>query len=160
MRGPPPKDPSLRQRRNKATTRARLPAESVAKKGKVPGLPRRAPRTGAWHPRVKAWWNAVWRSPMATEFLEADRQRLELIAELRQQFHRAIETDGKGLATLASEIRQQEVSFGLTPMDRRRLEWEVDRGEAATARTQERRKQTDLRKATEGKDPRDLLKAM
>ena len=33
--------------------------------------------------------------------------------------------------TLAAEIRQHRTAFGLTPIDRRRLQWEVDRGRRA-----------------------------
>src|SRR5262245_22912748 len=109
MRGRQPKPPELLQRTNKASTRAKLPTQESRKKAKIPPLPKRARGTGVWHPRVLAWWAAAWRSPMAVEYLEADRQRLELVAELRQRFHLAAER-GDSVTKLAAEIRQQEVS--------------------------------------------------
>jgi hypothetical protein len=42
-------------------------------------------------------------------------------------------------ASLAAEIRLQRQCFGLTPIDRRRLQWEIDRGEDASERTRKRR---------------------
>src|SRR5690606_35510643 len=106
MPGPAPKPLHLRQRRNKASTRATLPTEAAARKAKVPPMPKRRIRTDAgdiveasWHPRVVGWWEAVWKSPMAAEMVEADRQRLEVIAELHQQFYMAAET-GKTLTAL------------------------------------------------------------
>jgi hypothetical protein len=85
--------------------------------------------------------------------VEADQQRLEVIAELHQQFFMAAER-GQNLTGLASEIRLQEQAFGLTPLDRRRLEWEVDRGEEAAQRTAKRRKP----KADPAVDPRSVIK--
>ena len=89
---------------------------------------------------------------MATEFLAADRKRLDVIAELHQQFALAAEQGGP-ITQLASEIRLQEREFGLTPMDRRRLQWEIERGETAAEQTEKRRKP----KADPGKDPRSIL---
>jgi hypothetical protein len=56
---------------------------------------------------------------------------------------------------LMAEIRLQRQCFGLTPIDRRRLQWEVDRGEAADEQTS-RRRQARRPKAAE-EDPRQLL---
>jgi hypothetical protein len=89
---------------------------------------------------------------MATEFVRADRQRLEVIAELHHRFHVEAES-GKPIIALAAEIRLQEREFGLTPMDRRRLQWEVERGESAAQRTENRRKPV----ANPAKDPRSVL---
>jgi hypothetical protein len=106
---------------------------------------------------VLEWWNAIWKSPMAAEFLDADmRGGLFDLAELRQK--RWSTRDIKELTGLLSEIRQQEVRFGLSPIDRRRLQWEVERGEKAEEQLARRRKAKDADKQREGKDPRDLLK--
>src|SRR5229473_267202 len=118
---PAPKPPALRQRRNRSSTSATLPRADVAAKNVVPPLPKRA-ATERWHPMVKAWWTAIWTSPMAAEYLEADKDDLYVLAELRQDFYK-VRTPGER-QRLAAEIRQQSVRFGLSPIDRRRLQWE------------------------------------
>ncbi len=124
MPGPPPKPSHMRQRRNKVTTRATLEAPA---KVKVPKLPARARGRGAWDPRVRDWWSDVWKSPMAAEYLDVHRHGLEAIAELRQQFHTAEEPSK--LLALHAEIRQAQRDYGLTPMDLRRLQWEIKRAD-------------------------------
>lgn len=136
-----------------------MPSEESSKKRKVPPLPKRESQAEVWHPMVTKWWRALWTSPMAEEYLTADLVGgLYLLAELHQR--RWTEKDTKALISLASEIRQQEVRFGLSPIDRRRLQWEVEKAEKAGERTATRRKQKELRKATEGKDPRSVLKVV
>lgn len=146
MPGPTPKDPSVRQRRNKTTTAARL---SAVPDVEVPDLPERMaydPKADEyverpWHPRTLAWWETVWASPMASEFLDADVEGLFLLAELEDDFHLA--RGAKERIDLAKEIRLQRQCYGLTPIDRRRLQWEVERGEQAeTAREKRRRART------------------
>lgn len=149
-RGPAPKHPSLRQRRNKTSTRATLPSEAASQSADVPDLPERD--GDAWHVRVTEWWADVWTSPMASEYLTADRHRLRAIAELWQIFWKKIDS-GENPKEIATEIRLQEVSFGLTPMDRRRLQWEVERGESAATKTRSRGK-----RKKSAKDPRSVLK--
>lgn len=119
----------------------------------VPELPEREKKAERWHPMVLAWWKAIWQSPMASEFLESDKQGgLYLLAELHQQ--RWTTNDASELVNIAKEIRQQEVRFGLSPIDRRRLQWEIEKGEQAVDRTTSRRRAKDA----SGKDPRDVLK--
>lgn len=144
----------MRQRRNRETSRATLPTEEQAAKRKVSPLPPRERGTEKWHPLVLRWWTAVWRSPMAEEYLESDKDDLFLLAELRQDFYGA--TDASERQKIAAEIRQQSVRFGLSPIDRRRLQWEVEKGEQATERTSRRRGM----KAVEGKDPREFMRAV
>lgn len=124
MPGPLPKDPAIRQRANRAATRATLPAEGRARRQKAPGLPPRA--AGAWHELTRAWWRDVWRSPMAGEYLKADLHGLYVLADLIDRYWT------EPSVGLAAEIRLQRQCFGLTPIDRRRLQWEVERVEAAT----------------------------
>lgn len=157
MPGPAPKPPGLRQRRNKVSTRSVLPSVTESKKRKVPPLPKREAQTEKWHPRVLEWWKALWKSPMAGEYLDVEVQSgLYLLAELHQK--RWTTRDLKEFVALSAEIRQQEVRFGLSPVDRRRLQWEVEKGEQASERTQRRQKAKDVDKQREGKDPRDLMK--
>ena len=161
MPGPPPKPNHMRQRRNKMTTRATLaaPARKV-RSPKVPKLPARGRGRGAWHPRVRAWWSDVWNSPMASEYLDVHRHGLEALAELRQQFYIAKEP-GKLLA-LHAEIRQSQRDYGLTPLDLRRLQWEVrraidavDAADVADAKSPQKAKRQPKQKKV---DPRKLLR--
>lgn len=155
MAGPVPKPAGLRQRRNRVATRATLPTAAEAATNEVPPLPK---RRGKWHVRVVEWWEAVWRSPMASEFLDADvKGGLYVVAELHQGFWKA-KTAGDRRA-LATEIRQQEMRFGLSPIDRRRLQWEVEKAESAAERTHTRRqRQRGPGKSGQPKDPRDVLR--
>lgn len=153
MSGPLPKPARLRQRRNRVSTRAALPSIAQAAGNAVPQLPPRDRQSERWHPKVIAWWQSVWHSPMAGELLESDvKGGLLLIAELYQR--RWAADTAKEIVALATEIRQQEARFGLSPVDRRRLQWEIERGQQADDRTARRRGL----KAVEGKDPRTVLK--
>jgi hypothetical protein len=157
MPGPVPKPPGLRQRRNKVSTRSVLPSVEESKKRKVPPLPSRESKTEKWHPRVLDWWKKLWKSPMAAEFLDVEIvSGLHLIAELQQR--RWTVTDLKELIAIAGELRQQEIRFGVSPLDRRRLQWEIEKAEQADERTKRRRQVRDDDKKRAGKDPRDILK--
>ncbi|HWP38933.1 MAG TPA: hypothetical protein VNL18_15410 [Gemmatimonadales bacterium] len=142
----------MRQRRNRTTTAAVLPRPEAMVENPVPALPARERKAERWHPKVVAWWTSVWRSPMAAEFLDSDvKGGLYLLAELYQQLWAGEAAD---VGRLAAEIRQQEVRFGLSPIDRRRLQWEIEKAEQADERTRSRRQRRQL----EGKDPREILK--
>lgn len=151
---PLPKPAHLRQRRNKTATRATLPSAAEASKNRVPALPK---REGGWHPMVREWWRSVWQSPMASEYLDADvRGGLYLLADLHQARWMS-QNDPRALVALAAEIRLQEVRFGLSPIDRHRLQWEVERGETAAEKVSTRRSRTKAPPAPAA-DPRDVLK--
>lgn len=155
---PLPKAAHLRQRRNKVAGASTLPTSAEAKRNRVPALPKRAE---GWHPMTLEWWDSVWRSPMASEYLDADmRGGLFQLAHLHQLFWEVTELGFAGvhkLPSLAAEIRLQEVRFGLSPIDRRRLQWEVEKGETAVERTQARR-QTNKRAPKPTSDPRAAMK--
>jgi hypothetical protein len=57
---------------------------------------------------------------MATEWIAADEEML-----LRIAFMREAESRGQANATMRAEIRQLEALFGLSPMARRKLGWEI-----------------------------------
>lgn len=122
MPGPTAKDPSTRARRNTTTTKAKLKAPV---RPKVPALP-----TGTeWHSRVKDWWKRIWSSPMRSEWADADTDALYRAALMMQKLW-SPDSDGnyvevKDMKALASEIRMIEAQFGLTPMARRTLQWEL-----------------------------------
>lgn len=167
MPGPPPKPSHLRQRRNKQHGSALLPAEGPSRP--APALPPRmctgCDGTGnlnskacpycekgvmPWHPLVLERWAAVWSSPMANEYLDADIHGLYVLADLWDLYW-------KGDKDLAAEIRLQEQRFGLSSLDRRRLQWEVERAEQAQRR---RPPSAAAPRKLPTKDPRAFLKAV
>jgi len=88
---------------------------------------------------------------MAGEYLESDVHGLYLLAELVDQFWTAPTKE------LAAEIRLQRQCYGLSPIDRRRLQWEVARADEVQKRQAQRR----VRRAQDGEiDPREALKAV
>lgn len=86
---------------------------------------------------------------MSAEFLDGDFGALFRLAFLVDQYWRNGELD------VAREIRLMEREFGLTPLARRRLEWQV-------AQTEDAKDKHNLRRAKraaviEGNDPRQVL---
>lgn len=134
--GPPPKNPAIRQRRNVKPTAATL------EKGKlrisVPALPK-----GDWHARTRAFWSRLWESEMAGEFVEADVESLYILAVLVDEFW-------NGDRDKAAEIRLQSQRFGLSPLDRRRLDWRIaDKHEEKPAQTVKPKRDFDPSKVLE-----------
>jgi len=149
MKGPAPKDPAVRARRNKASTHDILdPNERVAK---APSLTKDILGVELIRPQVHRWWRVVWRSPMAPRWLEADVEVLYLIATLRNKFV------GDPTPTLASEIRQQEARLGLDVMSRRRADWRIE-----NSRTEPVSPAQDVAQPVEveADDPRQLLRVV
>lgn len=145
MRGPLPKDPALRQRRNKPSTRAVLTMPTERKR--APSLPPRSDDQ-KWHALTLSWWRSVWHSPMASEYLEADvKGRLYRLAVLVDRFW--VRPDIK----LDAQICHNEAALGLSPMDRRRLQWTVEKAE------QEQRKR-HAPSSIDQDDPRKLLEVI
>lgn len=120
-------------RRNRSATRATLTA---AHDVRAPVLP---PVDGDWHKMTVAWWRDTWASPMAPEFDESDVHGLYLLAVLVNEFWNAPSKE------LAAEIRLQRQCFGLTPIDRRRLQWEIERTDHAQAQGSRRRAATSAK---------------
>lgn len=121
MRGPTPKDPAVRQRRNAVTTRAALP---TARAITAPDLP----KGREWHQLVVEWWADVWRSPQATRWTATEKHQAYVVAALLDEFYRAPSV------RLSAEIRSWEAGLGLDEMDRRRLQWEMPIEPATRAR--------------------------
>ena len=82
---------------------------------------------------------------MATEYTQADVYGLWILADLLQQYW------DNPCPQIAAEIRLQRQCYGLTPIDRRRLQWEIDRVNE-TKPTTSRPKRV--------KDPRSVLKSV
>ncbi len=145
VRGPAPKNPEMRQRRNKTATRA------VLKVVKADMEPFALPEEKEWHPLTLEWWAVLWRSPMAPEYIEMDKFALLRLAHLVDAAHRK-----PGDLKLEAEIARQEQRFGLTPLDRRRLQWEIEKGEEA----EEKRQRREAARGKAGKASGSVLRAL
>lgn len=111
MKGPPPKDPSRRARRNvdpvPTTVVAFRPAEQ-------PNLPDAMPGGGRWPVRTREWWAQWGESPLAGEFCAVDWSELLDTAVIHGAFW-------TGDLRQAAELRRRVARFGVTPEDRARL---------------------------------------
>jgi hypothetical protein len=144
MSGPPPKNPGVRARKNKASTRAIL-AEREDEDVEIPELP---PLTvemtddegnvctveRQWHPLTVLWWQAIWPSPMAAEWHSSDVFGLYALAMLYDKVYKT-----GGNAGAHAEMRLGRAPYGLTPIDRRRLEWTIESADKAQAEGDRRR---------------------
>lgn len=133
--GPLPKPAGQRRRRNLAPRGVQLPIGG--RKGPIP------PLSGASEllPSSRALWRELWRSPMAVTWLEIDAYPLRRMVSMVDARER-----GDSSSSLASEIRQLEDRFGLSPIARRRLNYEISAAAANVA---------DLRVVSDdGGDPR------
>jgi hypothetical protein len=154
------KDPAVRQRRNKATTAAELPAPESPELVRVKTPPLTSQILGlrsAVKPQVQRWWRTIWREPMAARWLASDIEVLYNCAQIRQQIALAI-ADGKSVVSLMAELRQQEGRVGLDVLSRRRLDWRIGGPAQAPAAAQEQPSEQDDETDTE--DPRRRLRAV
>ncbi|TXK17396.1 hypothetical protein [Homoserinibacter sp. GY 40078] len=121
-RGPTPKDPARRARRNKDPQALTV---FEATPSTQPDLPTRYKvrkdedgddwdQPVDWPTSTREWW-AMWgRSPMATSFTEVDWSELLIAAFLHAEFM-------EGNYKVASELRLRTAKFGATAEDRLRL---------------------------------------
>lgn len=147
------KHPSVRARTNRAATAATL--SRVVPIRQRPKLPPRTDAKGqpmAWHPHTVEWWKDLWAAPMAAEYHHSDRHALFLLATLVDDFWTATSPTGRKEAAI--EIRLQRQAFGLTPYDRRRLEWTVEAAEEAKERGTTRRQASGTKGGKVITDPR------
>ncbi len=144
-RGPAPKPAHLRQRTNKKAGHATLQSPNSPE---IPEIPN--PDGREWHELTLKCWKHAWQSPMASQWLETDVDALGRVALLWDQFYE------KPSAGVMAEIRLQEQRFGLSPLDRSRLQWEVNRGDEADRKLRQRVQPS----AKVSGDPRRLLQAV
>lgn len=112
-RGPAPKDPEKRVRRNADPA----PVTNVTPDGELRGPD--LPAGMEWPERTKSWWK-TWRlSPQAQTFTESDWDFLLDTALLHARMW-------LGDAKIAAEVRLRVAKFGATPEDRLRLRMQVD----------------------------------
>jgi hypothetical protein len=122
-RGPAPKDPATRVRRNKTG-----PTSRVAADGRLRGPA--LPKSGVydshtecfllWHPQTVSWWNNWRRSPQASTFTATDWDYLLDTALMHHKMW------ANGRWDFASEVRLRVAKFGATPEDRMRLKMELE----------------------------------
>jgi hypothetical protein len=146
--GPAPKPAGKRQRRNRSASAATIETSERAV-DKAPPLGPHPDSGEKWHRRTREFWRDVWASPMVGEYLKADTNALLMLAVLVDRFWK------KPDATLAAEVRRQREAFGLTPIDRRRLQWEIVRTEEA-----EKKRRSRPAAPTPATDPRQALRAV
>lgn len=144
------KHASVRQRANRASTSAtlRAPAPDAVI---IPELPDRKDWQGEvvpWREETMEWWEDVWASPMASEFVNADFHGLYRLAMLVDEFYCDPSSRNH------SEVRIAQQAYGLTPYDRRRLEWTVEQSEDAKERGAQRRSRAMANQHAPHNDPR------
>jgi hypothetical protein len=158
---PPPKAPGTRARRNRSSTAAVIKADPDLEIPPLPPHPE-AEREVDWHPLAVAQWEAIWRSPMAPEFDDSDIHGMVVVTMLYHDFYTA--KTARQRAELAAEIRLSGQRYGSSPLDRRRLQWEIERTEDAQQRGRRRRgadgSTPERRPDASGGDPRGILRAI
>lgn len=142
---PLPKTAATRARTNKSSTHRHLELTHDVEAPKLPAGRK-------WQKATRDWWRDVWASPMAPEYDSSDVHGLFMLAVMVDDFWVEPST------VKAAEIRLQRQCFGLSPIDRRRLQWEIDRGDSAQAKTRKRREASSPKpEAVPEVDPRRLL---
>ncbi|GAB7187162.1 hypothetical protein ATKI12_6993 [Kitasatospora sp. Ki12] len=132
-RGPAPKDPARRRRRNAES--APLVTLEPDDELRGPELPEGVlgEDDGAsvdWHPMTKLWWESWRASAQAQTFTATDWLFLIDTALMHHTMW------AKGRWEFASEVRLRAAKFGATPEDRMRLKIQVETpGAARTATT-------------------------
>lgn len=147
-RGPAPKPSHLRQRTNRKPGAGILELPESASDVDVPPIPN--PDGREWHNLTEESWKRAWSSPMASQWLPTDADALGRLAILWDDYYKNPRT------LIMAEIRLQESRFGLSPLDRSRLQWEVSRADEAERRKAQR---TPPARQT-GTDPRSILMAV
>ncbi len=89
---------------------------------------------------------------MSTQYLETDVDGLARIAILIDDYHK-----NPSNYALLTELRLQEARFGLSPLDRSRMDWEIGRTGQAESK---KKKPAPARPKRTTSDPRRVLKAV
>jgi hypothetical protein len=153
-----PKHPGARARRNKSSTAATLTTRE-AKDIEVPDLPRSPDGEGDWHEMAAAMWADLWDSPMSAEYDDSDVHQMFILLRLVNQFWTTNSTSG--MKELAAEIRLTGQQFGVNPLARRRLEWQIQENEEKADRGKRRRGEGQPSPAPTGAaDPRAILRSI
>ena len=120
-RGPAPKDPSRRARRNADILGLRVITADPVEQPELPEFDLEVSRDGEvhyerfeWPARTREWWRMWAESPLSAEFTATDWSELLDTALLHARYW-------QGSLSYASELRLRVAKFGATPEDRARL---------------------------------------
>lgn len=123
-RGPAPKDPARRRRRNATEPETVITLDDEMRGPELPdgvlGVDEDSGLMVEWHLMTQRWWDSWRTSPMAQHFIETDWLFLIDTALMHHTMW------SKGRWEYASEIRLRAAKFGATPEDRARLKLKVD----------------------------------
>ena len=133
-RGPAPKDPAERRRRNKPAVEPVV----IQGDGVVRGMD--LPPLVEWPEPTRTWWETWRSSAQAATFTDTDWSFLLDTALL----HARLWT---GESSAAAELRLRVAKFGATPEDRARLHMSIEEPEAAAAGAAKGKRYSHLRVA-------------
>lgn len=124
-RGPAPKDPAKRRRRNADP----VPTVTVTEDGELRGkaLAELSDEVD-WHPQTVKWWDTWRRSGQAKTFTDTDWSFLLDTALMHHTMWK------HGRWEFAAELRLRAAKFGATVEDRARLKMSVETPEQVQAR--------------------------
>lgn len=141
------KHTSVRARANKAATASTLdhPTRLIPK----------MPDGVDWHTQAVQWWSDVWSSPMSPEWDISDIHNVTICAMLINDIWTA--GTAKDRKDAMAEYRLQRKDLGLSPYDRRRLEWTIETAEDAKDKGKSRAERFGAEQPKAGEDPRLAL---
>lgn len=123
-RGPAPKDPARRRRRNATEPETVITPDDELRGPELPegvlGVDDETGEAVPWHPMTQLWWDAWRSSAQAQTFVDTDWLFLIDTALMHHTMW------AKGRWEFASEVRLRAAKFGATPEDRARLKLKVD----------------------------------
>lgn len=147
-RGPAPKDPSKRARRNADVVQLRVVEAVAAPKPDLPEFEVETTVDGesvmvpfVWPTATRGWWAMLDAHPLKDEFTDLDWSYLLDTALLHAQYWR-------GQTKHAGELRLREAKYGFTPEDRLRLRLQF--AQTASAEVDTARKVSKARSPFEG----------
>ncbi|MBP2211095.1 hypothetical protein JOJ87_001439 [Rhodococcus ruber] len=141
-RGPAPKDPSKRARRNSDPTALRVITAEPVEQPALPDITALGDEPFTWPQRTRDWWQMWHDSPLAADFTSTDWSELLDTALIHAQFW-------NGDVKVAGELRLRVAKFGATPEDRARLRIQF----AAAEQADEKRTRTAGSSARERRGP-------
>lgn len=122
--GATPKPPGQRRRTNLGQAQwHQLPGRG--REGEPPQLPANPLGRRQWKLETEDWWRRIWASPMAVMWEESEVPTLVRLARLMD-----LSIRGEASAAELAAITALEDRYGLSPLARRRLQWEIDRAMA------------------------------
>ncbi|WP_037827102.1 hypothetical protein [Streptomyces sp. NRRL F-5630] len=131
-RGPAPKNPATRRRRNATEPETVLAPDDELRGPELPegvlGADEKTGEVYEWHPMTQLWWTSWRTSAQAALFTDTDWLFLIDTALMHHTMW------AKGRWEFASEVRLRAAKFGATPEDRARLKIKVDDPTASTTR--------------------------